>query len=71
MLTFLHLVCITFSTPPNTGAETKVVDSYNFEAWIAEHIAMETEGERTPAQTEPHPVVMDESTPALLRKQAA
>jgi hypothetical protein len=28
-----------------------MVDSYNFEAWIAEHIAMETEGERTPAQT--------------------
>lgn len=28
-----------------------MVDSYNFEAWIREHIAMETEGERTPAQT--------------------
>lgn len=28
-----------------------MVDSYNFEAWIAEHIAMETEGERTPVQT--------------------
>lgn len=48
-----------------------MVDSYNFEAWIAEHIAMETEGERTPAQTDPHPVVMDEATPSLLRKQAA
>ncbi len=48
-----------------------MITSYEFEAWIREHIAMETEGERTPAQAEPHPVVMDEATPALLRKQAA
>lgn len=42
-------------------------------AWLREMIAMETEGEITPAQSdrEPHEVVMDESTPALLRKQAA
>jgi hypothetical protein len=40
--------------------------------WIREQIAMETEGEITPAQaSEPHEVVMDEQTPALLRKQAA
>lgn len=33
----------------------------------------ETEGEITPAQSdrEPHEVVMDERTPALLRRQAA
>lgn len=40
-------------------------------AWIREMIAMETEGERTPAQTEPHEAVMDMYTPALLRRQAA
>lgn len=39
--------------------------------WLAAMRAMETEGERTPAQSEPHEAVMDESTPALLRKQAA
>jgi hypothetical protein len=38
--------------------------------WLREQIAMETEGETSPAQ-EPHPVVMDASTPALLRRQAA
>jgi hypothetical protein len=27
-----------------------VIDSYHFEDWIHEHISMETEGERTPAQ---------------------
>lgn len=46
-----------------------MVDSYHFEDWIREHIAMETEGSLTPAQAEPHPVVMDESTPVFLRKQ--
>jgi hypothetical protein len=40
-------------------------------AWIAEMLEIETEGERTPAQTDPHPAVMDANTPALLRKQAA
>jgi hypothetical protein len=34
-------------------------------------IEWETEGEITPAQTEPHEAVMDMYTPALLRKQAA
>lgn len=48
-----------------------MIDSYHFEDWIREHIAMETEGERTPAQSEPHEVVMDEATPSLLRRQAA
>jgi hypothetical protein len=27
-----------------------VISSYEFDAWIREHIAMETEGERSPAQ---------------------
>lgn len=40
-------------------------------AWIAEMLKIETEGQITPAQSEPHEVVMDENTPALLRKQAA
>lgn len=39
--------------------------------WLTAMRECETEGERTPTQTDPHPVVMDESTPALLRKQAA
>jgi hypothetical protein len=38
--------------------------------WLREQIAMESEGETSPAQ-DPHPVVMDASTPALLRRQAA
>ena len=38
--------------------------------WLAAMREIESEGERTPAQ-EPHPVVMDASTPALLRRQAA
>jgi hypothetical protein len=33
-------------------------------------ITWETEGEITPAQTEPHEAVMDMYTPALLRRQA-
>jgi hypothetical protein len=33
-------------------------------------LTWETEGERTPAQTEPHEAVMDMYTPALLRRQA-
>ncbi len=48
-----------------------MIDNFDTTAWLREQIAMETEGERTPAQAEPHEVVMDESTPALLRKQAA
>jgi hypothetical protein len=48
-----------------------VIDNYDTTAWLREQIAMESEGELTPAQAEPHPVVMDENTPALLRKQAA
>lgn len=40
-------------------------------AWLEMCRAEETAGERTPAQTEPHEVVMDASTPSLLRKQAA
>jgi hypothetical protein len=39
--------------------------------WLAAMREIETEGEITPAQTDPHPAVMDEQTPALLRKQAA
>lgn len=39
--------------------------------WLAVMRELETEGERTPAQTDPHPAVMEQSTPALLRKQAA
>jgi hypothetical protein len=39
--------------------------------WFHDLIEWEVDGERTPAQTEPHEVVMDENTPALLRKQAA
>lgn len=45
-------------------------DSCSLE-WLAAMRELETEGERTPVQTDPHPAVMDESTPALLRKQAA
>lgn len=48
-----------------------MVTNANPTEWLREQIAMETEGERTPAQTsEPHEVVMDENTPALLRRQA-
>jgi hypothetical protein len=39
--------------------------------WLAAMLEMETEGERSPAQVNPHEVVMDERTPALLRRQAA
>lgn len=42
--------------------------------WIRDQLALETEGEITPAQDpsrEPHDIVLDERTPALLRKQAA
>ena len=34
-------------------------------------LSWECEGERSPAQSEPHEVVMDSNTPALLRRQAA
>lgn len=43
-------------------------------AWLREHIAMETDGERTPAQDPdraPDEFVMNPNTPALLRRQAA
>jgi hypothetical protein len=39
--------------------------------WLAAMREMYCEGERTPIQAEPHPVVMDEQTPSLLRRQAA
>lgn len=39
--------------------------------WLREMIAMETEGERCPYQTDPPAVVMSDLTPALLRRQAA
>jgi hypothetical protein len=38
--------------------------------WLAAMREMETEGERTPIQAEPHEVVMSPYTPAFLRKQA-
>jgi hypothetical protein len=38
--------------------------------WLAAMREMETEGERTPIQAEPHAVVMDPYTPAFLRRQA-
>lgn len=37
--------------------------------WLAAMREMETEGEITPIQAEPHPVVMDPYTPAFLRRQ--
>lgn len=33
-------------------------------------LTWETEGERTPIQTDPDPVVFDERTPVFLRRQA-
>jgi hypothetical protein len=39
-------------------------------AWFHDLIEWEVEGERTPAQSEPHEAVMDMYTPALLRRQA-
>ncbi len=48
-----------------------MIDNFDTTAWLREQIAMEAEGERTPAQAEPHEVVMDEQTPSLLRRQAA
>ncbi len=48
-----------------------MIDNYDTTAWLREHIAMEAEGEISPAQSEPHELVMDEQTPALLRRQAA
>lgn len=38
--------------------------------WFHDLIAWETEGERTPIQSEPHDVVMDIFTPVFLRRQA-
>lgn len=44
----------------------------NKTAWFHDLIEWETEGERTPAQTNPpDDLVMDMYTPALLRRQAA
>ncbi len=48
-----------------------MVDNFDTTAWLREQIAMEAEGEISPAQSEPHDVVLDEQTPALLRRQAA
>lgn len=50
-----------------------MVTNENSTAWLAAAREWETEGERTPAQAErePHEAVMDENTPALLRRQAA
>lgn len=51
-----------------------MVTNYETTAWLREHIAMETEGERSPAQDpnrEPDEFVMDPNTPSLLRRQAA
>lgn len=45
-------------------------DSANAE-WLKAMREIYTEGERSPCQRDPHDVVMDASTPALLRKQAA
>lgn len=39
--------------------------------WLAAMREMYCEGERSPAQSDPHPAVMDASTPVLLRRQAA
>lgn len=50
---------------------THYIDTAANPAWIREQLEMETEGELTPIQAEPHEVVMDENTPALLRRQAA
>lgn len=58
---------------PNTRIEVishYCNDSANAE-WLKMCRADETEGARTPIQTGRHPVVMDERTPSLLRKQAA
>ena len=58
---------------PNTRIEvlTHYCNDSASAAWLTAMREMETEGERSPAQTDPHPAVMDASTPALLRKQAA
>lgn len=44
-------------------------DSANAE-WLQQMRKIETEGERSPAQAEPHEFVMDPSTPALLRRSS-
>ncbi len=50
-----------------------MVANSNSEAneYFRELIAWETDGERTPIQTDPSPEAMDIYTPAPLRKQAA
>lgn len=50
-----------------------MVTNSNSEAneYFHELIAWETEGERTPAQSEPSPDALDIFKPAFLRKQAA
>jgi hypothetical protein len=50
---------------------THFIDASSNPAWLAEMLAMETEGERTPAQSEPSPEALDIFKPAFLRKQAA
>ena len=50
-----------------------MVANSNSEAneYFRELLAWETDGERTPVQTDPPEDVMDIYTPALLRRQAA
>lgn len=50
-----------------------MVANSNSEAneYFRELLAWETDGERTPVQTDPSPASMDIYTPALLRRQAA
>lgn len=50
-----------------------MVANSNSEAneYFRELIAWETDGDRSPIQTDPDPAVLDETTPMLLRRQAA
>lgn len=51
---------------------THFMNDSSTDEWLAAAREWETEGDRTPIQTDPpHDVVMDEATPFLLRKQAA
>jgi len=49
-----------------------VANSYSeANEYFRELLAWETDGERTPVQTDPSPELFDERIPALLRRQAA
>lgn len=49
-----------------------VANSYSeANEYFRELIAWETDGDRTPVQTDPSPEAMDMYIPALLRRQAA